>query len=340
MSAYICNPEHFAALAVYAVKRQAVIPDYVTDAAFIAGELAIENIRSVAYRYPNNKSGARPGPCMMDGEIIGAAHQFAQQYSEHCPQLSEVDLLAMLSCFDYQACETPDYSESKAAKQIKALRAKIMHGYPNLKPRDVPGYENAIRNFEDGKQSETLPPDPVVDAVKAAQKLADSAIERAVLLAKYSYLLKMSESKFSRYATAAKNIRAELKRAFPGVKFKVTSDSFSMGNSISIRWTDGPTVAQVEAISDKYQSGNFNGMEDIYEYQPSIFRELFGQSKYISCRQEYSDAFIELVIARLTFEYVSINGIPCPTVENYRKGNIHCTPWERVFNLALCDTAA
>lgn len=70
----------------------------------------------------------------------------------------------------------------------------------------------------------------------------------------------------SSQAQAAKAIRAELKVAFKGVKFSVTSESYSMGDSVSVSWTNGPSRAEVDAITDKYQEGHFNGMIDSYEY--------------------------------------------------------------------------
>ena len=66
------------------------------------------------------------------------------------------------------------------------------------------------------------------------------------------------------YVTAAKNIHIELKAEFPGVKFSVTSKSYSMGNSINVDWTDGPTEKQVDEIISKYQYGSFNGQDDCY----------------------------------------------------------------------------
>lgn len=68
-------------------------------------------------------------------------------------------------------------------------------------------------------------------------------------------------------AECATAIREELKAAFPGVKFTVKSSNFAGGDSVSIHWEDGPTSREVEAITGKYQKGDFNGMEDIYEYK-------------------------------------------------------------------------
>lgn len=83
----------------------------------------------------------------------------------------------------------------------------------------------------------------------------------------------------SQQAQAAKLIRKELKAAFPGIKFSVTSQGFSMGNCVDISWTDGPTEDEVHKISDKYEKGQYNGMDDIYEY--SNRRDDIPQTKYI-----------------------------------------------------------
>ena len=56
-------------------------------------------------------------------------------------------------------------------------------------------------------------------------------------------------------ADTAKIIRAELKVAFPNVKFSVRSETFSLGSAVCVHWENGPTEKAVCAItSDKYQS--------------------------------------------------------------------------------------
>lgn len=81
-------------------------------------------------------------------------------------------------------------------------------------------------------------------------------------------------------ANCAAAIRAELKEAFPNVKFTVKSSNFSMGNSVHIGWTDGPTTEMVESHTDKYQYGHFDGMNDLYEN--SNTRDDIPQAKYVS----------------------------------------------------------
>ena len=69
-------------------------------------------------------------------------------------------------------------------------------------------------------------------------------------------------------AKAAKLIRQELKKEFPGIKFSVISENYSMGNSVTIYWdkNSGLESEKVRLISDKYQKGSFDMMTDTYEY--------------------------------------------------------------------------
>lgn len=90
----------------------------------------------------------------------------------------------------------------------------------------------------------------------------------------------------STHAAAAQAIRQDLKKAWPGVRFRVRSDSFSMGNSVDVHWTDGPTSADVNLIIGRYQYGHFDGMQDLYEY--SNRRKDIPQAKYVSGSREMS----------------------------------------------------
>jgi hypothetical protein len=114
-------------------------------------------------------------------------------------------------------------------------------------------------------------------------------------------------SKKSDHALGAANIRKELKKAFPGVKFKVTSDSFSGGNSIDIRWTAGPTVREVESITAKYQEGSFNGMEDIYENnRANTWPDAFGGAKYVQEHRDMSPGSHKVVCEALRAHYDAV----------------------------------
>ena len=86
------------------------------------------------------------------------------------------------------------------------------------------------------------------DAIKA-EKIAEI---KADLMARYPYAA-ADDGKMSSHARAAKNMKQELKRAFPHVKFSVRSESFSMGNPIRVEWDNGPATKTVDAITNKYQ---------------------------------------------------------------------------------------
>jgi hypothetical protein len=102
-------------------------------------------------------------------------------------------------------------------------------------------------------------------------------------------------------AQAAKAIKQELKQAYPNIKFSVVSDNYSMGDSVRINWTDGPTEKQVSSITDKYQYGSFNGMEDIYE--TTNRREDLPQSKYVQCSRSRSDETDALIIEQIKKDF-------------------------------------
>jgi hypothetical protein len=82
-------------------------------------------------------------------------------------------------------------------------------------------------------------------------------------------------------------IRSDLKAKFPSMKFRVTSSSFAGGDSVDIRWTDGPTRKEVESVVKKYQYGDFDGMTDCYNYNNAD--ESIPQSKYVQCQRDISE---------------------------------------------------
>jgi len=124
----------------------------------------------------------------------------------------------------------------------------------------------------------------------------------ASLLREYRNFLELKEFSTKRdHALAAANIRKELKRAFPNCKFSVKSESYTGGDSVHIDWIDGPPTVEVDKIADKYQKGNFNGMEDIYEYNQSAFCGLFGGVKYVISQRNVSNENIIKVAAEMGY---------------------------------------
>lgn len=88
-------------------------------------------------------------------------------------------------------------------------------------------------------------------------------------------------------AQAASQIREILKKEFPKTKFSVTSENYSMGNSVNVDWTDGVSKRKVEKLISHYQYGKFNSMDDLYENTNN--RKDIPQTKYLFCNRKISE---------------------------------------------------
>lgn len=110
------------------------------------------------------------------------------------------------------------------------------------------------------------------------------------------------QSKLTPHALAASNIRKELKSRFPGIKFRVTSSSYSGGSSIYVHWENGPTSKQVDEIIKKYEYGSFDGMTDSYDYK-SGFSDVFGQVKFALTQRSISNEAATVACEELEVNY-------------------------------------
>ncbi len=72
-----------------------------------------------------------------------------------------------------------------------------------------------------------------------------------------------TEREYLSAADTAKLIRQALKANFPGHKFSVRSSVYAGGASIRISYIDGPRLAQVHAVTDRFQGSDFDGMIDL-----------------------------------------------------------------------------
>lgn len=75
--------------------------------------------------------------------------------------------------------------------------------------------------------------------------------------------METTQKQYINATETAKYIRNDLKRSFPGTKFSVTSEYYSMGSSVNIRWTDGATEEHVRQVCSKYCGDHFDGMIDM-----------------------------------------------------------------------------
>lgn len=95
--------------------------------------LWLENLASVAYLYPNDGSGERPGPNgLTDDAIADYTYTPATRSDEkHTP----VQVLKLIHSYIYQSCEHPGWETSEAAAIVQALQKQLI--------TRLAGYEDA-----------------------------------------------------------------------------------------------------------------------------------------------------------------------------------------------------
>lgn len=74
-----------------------------------------ECLASVAYRYPDDSDGERPGPPGFRDADVGT-----YTYTP-APVLTDGALAKTLGCYRYQSCEHPGWNDSEAGKLTAAL---------------------------------------------------------------------------------------------------------------------------------------------------------------------------------------------------------------------------
>lgn len=178
--------------------------------------------------------------------------------------------------------------------------------------------ESVLRN--DRLLDEIATADEVIDAVAnsarhKAEKDAEATatVERRVAeRAKH----KADNPHLKEGGRAAENIRLELKRRFPGVKFSVRSDH----NSVNVSWVDGPTQDAVQAVTRRHKEGHFDGMTDMYETDlDATFADVFGGAQYINEDRGYGDR--ENVLAAQLCEAYKVAWNPARSWESLIHGD-------------------
>ena len=111
--------------------------------------------------------------------------------------------------------------------------------------------------------------------------------------------------KYISVVDTAKLVRAALKESFAGVKFSVTSDSYAGGASINIKYTNGPTEAQVKSVICNFEGSYFDGMID---YKGSCYANLNGEevkfgADFIFVRRNYTVDFLSNVANEVAVKF-------------------------------------
>ncbi len=124
MSAYVVDPEHIHMLVHAAVNRKVSYyhdnqsyPVRSDTAGYTGAVLLAENLASVNHRYCEHE--------------LEPAYEYRQPGRSATP----VEVLKGLDCYEYQACEHPDWAGSQAKAFCDALRDAAIS--------DLPGYDEA-----------------------------------------------------------------------------------------------------------------------------------------------------------------------------------------------------
>ena len=65
----------------------------------------------------------------------------------------------------------------------------------------------------------------------------------------------------------ARVLRPVLGRAFPDVGFRVRSQRYANGASITVEWSGGPSLDAVQAVTSQYAGAHFDGVIDLMTYR-------------------------------------------------------------------------
>lgn len=129
MSAWICTDNHLNYLLSFMATREEADKWLNTRRYSGKGQLDVLANKLRAANYASCNARYRDEY----GEAPQTGFQFYPNPLER--EYDPVTVLKLCACFDYQACEVPDYEESEAAKIINAIRFEAI--------RALPGYEAA-----------------------------------------------------------------------------------------------------------------------------------------------------------------------------------------------------
>lgn len=114
MSAWICSDNHISAIVAwwrnYIKEHPTYQCDWSIDSEVIGTMLVAQNYRSVYERYHDRAEG-----------YFGLPQSFKYEPAFEKKPVNSIVLLKLLRCYDYQACETDDWKDSKAKEFTEML---------------------------------------------------------------------------------------------------------------------------------------------------------------------------------------------------------------------------
>lgn len=130
MSAFIVSDAHIQALADAAgryCQRTTIDGIELNDGDEVGRCLLAANYASVNFRY----------------KLKGVAHAWTFKHAQ--TQRGAVEIIKACQCFDYQACELPDYKNTTAARIVSDIKSRAI--------ASLPGYDAAPWGIDDAPRA-------------------------------------------------------------------------------------------------------------------------------------------------------------------------------------------
>ena len=137
MSAYICNPEQIALLAVYCAGPEqrglggncvpySLRKEGVVDATSLALLLLTQNIDAVKNRYGDEPVEELPGPGLRFEKLTISVMDYTRKYLKKFPSVGAAALAGIIDCYEYQTSELDDYESSPAYAVCSAMVRELL----------------------------------------------------------------------------------------------------------------------------------------------------------------------------------------------------------------------
>ncbi|GGM25977.1 LPD29 domain-containing protein [Pseudomonas asuensis] len=159
---------------------------------------------------------------------------------------------------------------------------------------------------------------------QAAESKFNMEVQALLSDSRYMKLTRADSDPYNGKAAAA-NIRKQLAKTYPDVKFSVRKAS---GDAIAVQWTDGPTTSQVNTITSQYVSQRFDPDTRHHVFNRTAWSAVFGGIAHVRLTRTKSDALMARAIDAVFTKYrAELADISIPTVNEYRSGH---TNWIEV----------
>ncbi|MFB8426434.1 LPD29 domain-containing protein [Priestia megaterium] len=118
----------------------------------------------------------------------------------------------------------------------------------------------------------------------------------------------MQKDTIYEYATeTAKKIKKELKKAFPKMKFSVTSSKYAGGSSVYVKWIDGPMDEEVKSITNKFKGASVDitdmKVSKSYEYEGKFYNG----ADFVNTSRKLSTEYKAKIVAHAKTIYEGLN---------------------------------